>query len=213
VTRAARAPLRPLHRVPERRGGGHLGLTLARRTGRHLRRGHHPTSPRARHSEGAHAGTAPRGSPEKLSGRHPASLADGLPGIPATGVPGGVQPDRDVPLESLTASRRRALRSLSCGSCSHCAATTPTTNPRAAEGPRPTADGGRSGIGQGRKMIRPEGRRLRSPPAVLPYASERIFMRRHYMWGSTIGLGEGLSGVFGPVGRRICSLLHLEFGE
>ena len=65
----------------------------------------------------------------------------------------------------------------------------------AAEGSRPTVYGGRSGIGQGRNMIRPEGRRLRSPPAVLPYANERIFMRRHYMWGSTIGPGEGLSGL------------------
>jgi hypothetical protein len=45
------------------------------------------------------------------------------------------------------------------------------------------------------------------------HAAARIFMRRHHVLVSSIGTVAGSSGVFGPVGPRICGTLYLEFGE
>ena len=52
-----------------------------------------------------------------------------------------------------------------------------------------------------------------SQPAVLRYAAERIFMRLHDMLGSALGLGAGLSGVFGSVDRGPCTILQTESAE
>jgi hypothetical protein len=74
----------------------------------------------------------------------------------------------------------------------------------------PTADGGRSGIDQVRNTIRAEGRRLRSPPAVLRYARWRIPVRHHFTRGRAIGHGAGLSGVFRP--RMTADMQDFESG-
>jgi hypothetical protein len=111
-TRAARAPLQPLHRVPGRRCGGHFGIALARRSGRHLRRGYHRASTRTRHWDGPHAGAAPGGPATGISSRHPPIISDGLSRIQASRFPGSLRPDRDIPLESLAASREQTLRCL-----------------------------------------------------------------------------------------------------
>jgi hypothetical protein len=38
-------------------------------------------------------------------------------------------------------------------------------------------------------------------------------MRRHHMLVSSIGTVAGSSGVFGPVGPRVCGTLYLRLGE
>jgi hypothetical protein len=56
-------------------------------------------------------------------------------------------------------------------------------------------------------------RRLRTPPAVIPFTGERIFMRHHDMWVPALGLGAGLSGVIGSVSRGTCTILQANFAE
>jgi len=56
-------------------------------------------------------------------------------------------------------------------------------------------------------------RAAESPLYGVPFASERTYMPHHEMWGSTIGPREGLLGVFGTVGRRICRISNVVFGE
>ena len=97
--------------------------------------------------------------------------------------------------------QERKGRRSKASSIAHCAnsrwGATPTTSPRAAEGSRPTADGGRFGIGQD-VIQSARGRRIRFPPAVLPYASGRIFMLHHDMWVSAIGPGAGRRALSAP---------------
>jgi len=38
-------------------------------------------------------------------------------------------------------------------------------------------------------------------------------MRHHDMWGSALGLGVSLSGVFGSVDRGLCTILQAKFAE
>jgi len=47
----------------------------------------------------------------------------------------------------------------------------------------------------------------------LTYAGERIFMQLYNIWGAAFGAGAGLSGVFGPVGTELCTILQTDFGE
>jgi hypothetical protein len=77
-----------------------------------LRRGYHRASTRTRHWDGPHAGAAPGGPATGISSRHPPIISDGLSRIQASRFPGSLRPDRDIPLESLAASREQTLRCL-----------------------------------------------------------------------------------------------------